>query len=335
MAEFIIMLRKVIMFVALAIPGFILVKSKALKQEQSGVLSKILCTVAMFFFIMTSTIKNVSFEVKDLPVLGVSIIIGIGYTLLLFFLSKPLTAMEGKYLNDGELSQEVMLKNSQKRGMLRFSSIFSNNGFLGIPLAYEVLGENSPAIAVLIIINIITNLAMLTLGDYVVSGGKSKLDPVKILTNPVLLGFIIGFILNVTKVTLVVPEISSFTTHFGNLVTPISMTILGMKMAGVNLAKVFTNWKTYYSASIKLILTPTLIIAILFGLKYAFGLDIIDKWVFLGTFIAFSMPTAGLASALADKHNGDVENSVVYTLGSTVLSIITIPLLYMLLNLLI
>lgn len=335
MSEFIIMFRKVLMFVALAIPGFVLVKSKALKQEQSGALSKILCTVAMFFFIMTSTINNVSFAVEDLPILGVSAIIGVGYTLLLFFLSKPLTAMEGKSLMDGELTEEVKLWNSKKRGMLRFASIFSNNGFLGIPLAYEVLGKNSPAIAVLIVINIITNLAMLTLGDHIVSGGKSKLKIGVILTNPVLLGFLIGMVINLTKVHLIVPEITSFTTHFGNLVTPISMTILGMKMAGVDLAKVFTNWKTYYSASIKLILTPTLIIAILFGLKYAFGLHIIDKWVILGTFIAFSVPTAGLASALADKHDGDIENSVVYTLGSTVLSIITIPLLYMLLNLLI
>ena len=55
----------------------------------------------------------------------------------------------------------------------------------------------------------------------------------------------------------------------------------------------------------------------------------------LGVFMAFSMPTAGLASPLADKHGGDIENSVVYTLGTTILSVATIPLLYMLLNLII
>jgi predicted permease len=284
---------------------------------------------------MTSTVNNVSFESSALPTLLLSAIIGVGYTLALFFLSKPLTAMEGVCLADGQLSEEVKLLNSKKRGMLRFSAIFSNNGFLGIPLAYEVLGKDSPAVAVLIIINIITNLAMLTLGDHIVSGGKIKINPVKLLTNPVVLGFAIGAVLNVTKVNLYIPEVLSFTTHFSNLVTPISMTILGMKMGSVNLGKIFTNWKTYYASFIKLILTPTLIIAILFGLKYAFGLDIIDKWVLLGTFIAFSMPTAGLASALADKHDGDIENSVVYTLGTTIISIITIPLLYMILNLLI
>ena len=40
-----IMLRNVIVFVALALPGYILVKTKVLKQEQSGALSKLLLSV--------------------------------------------------------------------------------------------------------------------------------------------------------------------------------------------------------------------------------------------------------------------------------------------------
>ena len=333
MDAFIIMLRKVIMFVALAIPGFALVKSKVLKQEQSGALSKILCTVAMFFFIMTSTINNVSFDKGSLAVLGVSAIIGIGYTLILFLLSKPISFIEGNCLNQGELSQEVVDFNAKKRGMLRFCSIFSNNGFLGIPLAMEVLGITSPALMTLIIINIITNLAMLTLGDYAISGGKAKLNVVKVLTNPVLLGFVIGVVINLSGVCKVVPEVLSFTTHFSNLVTPISMTILGMKMGSVDLKKVFACGKMYYASAIKLIATPVVIIAILLILQ-SIGLDIINKYVILGTFIAFAMPTAGLASPLADKNKGDIEGSVVYTLGSTILSVATIPLLYMLVNIL-
>ncbi len=335
MDAFIEMLRKVLMFVALAMPGFFLVKSKLLKPEHSGVLSKILTTVAMLFFIMTSTVNNVSFSKNSLGTLGVSAIIGIGYTLILFFVSKPLTAFERPNLYDGELTEEVVLWNNKKRGMLRFSAIFSNNGFLGIPLAMAVLGENSPALAVLIIINIITNLAMLTLGDYIISGGKSKLTVKTLLTNPVVLGFAIGVVLNLLKVKDVVPEVSMFTTHFSNLVTPLSMTILGMKMASVNLLKIFTSWKTYYASAIKLIVCPTLIIALLIAIKFAFGLDIIDKYMLLGVFMAFSMPTAGLASPLADKNKGDIENSVVYTLGTTIISIATIPILYMILCLII
>ena len=52
----------------------------------------------------------------------------------------------------------------------------------------------------------------------------------------------------------------------------------------------------------------------------------------LAFFMAYSMPVAGLASAFADHYGGDGENAVILTLGSTVLSVATIPVLYWLLT---
>ena len=48
----------------------------------------------------------------------------------------------------------------------------------------------------------------------------------------------------------------------------------------------------------------------------------------LGMLIGFACPTAAMATALSEKYDGDTENAVIYTLGTTVLSVITIPLLY-------
>jgi predicted Na+-dependent transporter len=53
-----------------------------------------------------------------------------------------------------------------------------------------------------------------------------------------------------------------------------------------------------------------------------------DNNAILGFFIAFAMPTGGLASTFADGFNGDTENAVIMTLGTTVLSIVSIPILY-------
>ena len=318
-----IMLRNTIVFVALALPGFILVKTKMLKQEQSGALSKLLMYVGMPFMILTSTINNVKFDGELLAVIGIVAAIGVTYTVATFFLSKPLTLMD---------------KAEKTRGMMRFSAVFSNNGFLGIPLAMAVFGAGSRILMVVIIINIITNLLMYTLGIYLISGDKSTISWKKALLNPVLIAFVLGIALNLLNAKYgflsadKVPEVLTFSTHFSNIVTPISMTILGMKMGQVDLGKIFVMPKMYYSAFIKLIVVPALIIAIMFAVKGAFGLSIIDDNMFLGVFIAFSMPTAGLASALADGCNGDIENSVTYTLGSTILSVLTIPLLYMLLT---
>lgn len=50
-------------------------------------------------------------------------------------------------------------------------------------------------------------------------------------------------------------------------------------------------------------------------------------------FVGFAMPTAGLASAFSDQYDGDTDNAVIFTLGTTVLSVVTIPVLYWVLRL--
>ena len=54
----------------------------------------------------------------------------------------------------------------------------------------------------------------------------------------------------------------------------------------------------------------------------------VDTDMLLGMLIGFACPTAAMATALSEKYDGDIENAVIYTLGTTVLSVITIPLLY-------
>ncbi len=307
-----IMLRNTIVFVALALPGFILVKTKMLKQEQSGALSKLLMYVGMPFLILTSTINNVKFDGELLAVIGIVAAIGVTYTVATFFLSKPLTLME---------------KAEKTRGMMRFSAVFSNNGFLGIPLAMAVFGAGSRILMVVIIINIITNLLMYTLGVYLISGDKNTISWKKALLNPVLIAFVLGIALNLLDVKSYVPEVVTFSTHFSNIVTPISMTILGMKMGGVKFLPMFKSWKTYYVAALKLVVFPLIIVGILFVMKVLIG-GPIDGDMIIGVFIAFAMPTAGLASTFSDQYDGDTKNAVAFTLGSTVLAVATIPLLY-------
>ncbi len=308
-----IMLRNVIVFVALALPGYILVKSKQLKPEQSGALSKLLMYVGMPFLILTSTINNITFDAGLLATIAIVAAIGVVYTVITFFVSKPLSAME---------------KAEKTRGMMRFCSVFTNNGFLGIPLAMAVFGAGSRVLMVVIIINIITNVLMYTLGIYLISGDKSMMSWKKALLNPVLIAFIIGIIFNLLKVKEYVPEVATFSTHFSNLVTPISMTILGMKMGGVKFLELFKSWKTYYVSALKLVVFPMIIVGVLFACKAIFTDGTFNGDMILGVFIAFAMPTAGLASTFSDQFDGDTKNAVAFTLGTTILSIATIPLLY-------
>ena len=317
MEEFMIMLRNVLIFVALAVPGYILVKGKLLRPEQSGVLSKLLMYLALPFMIFSGVIKNLTFNEESLLLLGVTALIGIAVILGMVFVSAPLVSRE---------------KNKKTKGMLRFCAVFANNGFLGIPLAIAVFGADSPVFAVLIVLNIINNVVMYTLGAYLTTGDKKNISVKKAFLNPALVAFVAGCICNLLSVKNHIPEVVTFSDHFSNVVTPLSMTIIGMKLGAISFKTLFRSGKLYYISFLKLVLFPVAATAAMFVLK-AFDVNLPVESIILGVFVAFSMPTAGLATTFADEFGGDTENAAILTLGTTLLSVLTIPTLYWLVNL--
>ncbi len=316
MSEFIIMLRNVLIFVALAIPGFILVKGKLLKPEQSGVLSKILMYLALPFLIFSGTVNNLVFNKESILMLGVVALLGITAIFAMFFISKPLVKME---------------KNKKTSGMMRFCTVFANNGFLGIPLAVAVFGQDSLVFTVLIVLNIINNVLMYTLGAYLTTGDKRNISLKKAFLNPVLIAFVLGCVCNLLQVADFVPEVIVFSDYFSGIVTPISMTIMGIKLGAISFATLFKSKKLYYVSFLKLVAFPGGITAAMLLLK-SVPWNLPVESIILGMFIAFSMPTAGLSATFADEFGGDAENAVIFTLGTTVLSVLTIPTIYWLLN---
>ena len=316
METLLIMLKNVIIFVLLAVPGYLLVRGKLLGGKESGTLSKLLTNVGMPFLILSSTLKlEFSGEfTKSIIVAGVA---GVLFTVVMFLLSALMVRGESDL---------------KRRGMMRFCMLFANNGFIGIPLARAVFGEASDVMAYLIILNIITNVMMFTLGVYLISGDKNTINVKKAVLNPVLISFIIGIILNVAGVSRAVPELQTYATHFSGIVTPISMVILGMKLAGVAFGRLFSSSRMYYVSAMRLVVFPVLGVALVWVLQLIPALSLsVDTIV--GFFVAFAMPTAGLASAFSDQYEGDTDNAVIFTLGTTVLSVVTIPVLYWVLRL--
>lgn len=315
METLLIMLKNVIIFVLLAVPGYILVKSHLLKSSQSGGLSKLLTYVGMPFLILSSTLKlefSGSFTVS-LVLCG---IIGMAFTLVMFAITALLVRDKA---------------NEKRRGVARFCMIFSNNGFIGIPLAKAIFGDGSAVMAYLIILNIVTNVLLFTVGIYLISGDKKAISLKKALLSPVLVAFVVGLILNFAGINRYLPEAQTYATYFSNIVTPLSMTILGMKLASIALKRLFSSWRMYYVSAVRLVIFPVLGVCLLFLLRLIPALTLPDEMI-LACFVAFAMPTAGLASAFADQFDGDTENAVIFTLGATILSVVTIPILYWLLR---
>ena len=305
-----IMLKNVIIFVLLAVPGYLLVKGKLVGGKESGVLSKLLTYVGMPFMILSSTL-NLEFTAEFTRSIIITAVVGVLFMAVMFFATALL----------------VRDSDAKRRGMLRFCMIFANNGFIGIPLGRAVFGEDSPVMAYLIVLNIINNVVMFTLGAYLISGDKKTVNVKKALLNPVLLAFVVGIVLKLLSVEKAVPEIQTYSGHFSGMVTPLSMLVLGIKLAEVPLKKLFTSGRMYYACAVRLVLFPALSVALMLLLKLIPALAVTEHMI-LGVFISFAMPTAGLASAFSDQYGGDTENAVILTLGTTIVSAGAIPLLY-------
>jgi predicted permease len=315
MDTFMIMLKNVLIFVLLAVPGYLLVRGKILTAKESGTLSKLLTNIGMPFLILSSALK-LEFNgelTKNIILIGV---LGIVFILFMFFS----TAL---FCRD---------KNERVRGMMRFCAIFANNGFIGIPLVAAVFGSDSIVMAYIIILNILNNVLMFTLGVYLVSGDKKAINVKKALLNPVLLAFLAGIALNLLGINKFLPELQTYATHFSGIVTPLSMLVLGMKLAEVPMKKLLTSGRMYYVSGLRLVLYPALAVGVLLLTNMIPVLNLGTDGV-LAFFVAYAMPVAGLASAFADQYGGDGENAVILTLGSTVLSVATIPVLYWILRL--
>ena len=315
MDTFMIMLKNVLIFVLLAVPGYLLVRGKILGAKESGTLSKLLTNIGMPFLILSSALK-LEFNgelTKNIILIGV---LGVLFILFMFFS----TAL---FCRD---------KNEKIRGMMRFSAIFANNGFIGIPLVAAVFGSDSIVMAYIIILNILNNVLMFTLGVYLVSGDKKAINVKKALLNPVLLAVLAGVALNLLGINKFLPELQTYATHFSGIVTPLSMLVLGMKLAEVPMKKLFTSGRMYYVSGLRLVLYPALATLVLLLCNMVPALNLGTDGV-LAFFVAYAMPVAGLASAFADQYGGDGENAVILTLGSTVLSVATIPVLYWVLRL--
>ncbi len=312
MDAFIVVLKNVIIFVLLAVPGYLLAKTRKADASTGAALSKVLVSVGMPFLILGSVAK-IQFSRHTIGILAASALIGIAYHYVLLWLSRYLA---GKH------------RDAKSTGVTRFCMVFSNNGFLGLPLAMAIFGSDSLVVTSVIVVNILTNILMQTEGVSVIAGEKRKFSW-GLLRNPLLISFAVGVVINLLGVFRSVPETVTYCTYLSGIVTPLSMLIIGIQLGGADLKKLFTTGRVYLASAVKLILVPAIIVVILLA---AGRFVAVPKELVLGMFLAFAMPTAGLASAYASLHGAASTLAVYETIGSTVLSVATIPLLYLLLT---
>ena len=206
-------------------------------------------------------------------------------------------------------------KNASRRCVLRFGAVFSNCGFMSIPLQAALLGGDGVFYGAAFVA--IFNLVLWSYGVLVMSGDKKTLSPVKLLLNPGVAGVVAGFLLFVFSVRL--PQvISAPIDYMASLNTPLPMLIIGFYLSRTNLKQALLDKRQYLAIFLRLVVIPLCTLVLMYLLH-------IRGVILVVCVIAASAPVAAATTMFAAKFDRDTALSVNMVSLSTLFSIITMP----------
>ena len=205
----------------------------------------------------------------------------------------------------------------KRRRLENFAASFCNAGFIGIPLAQAIIGEEgvfyiAASVALL-------NLFQWTYGVYIMADRKDAISAKTIAKNPVVIAIVIGVVLFVSQIP--VPGIVTSTLgYIAGMNTPIAMILMGTYLAKLPLKKLLDK-RAYGCVLFRLVIIPAVILLVFWALPIA-NVDIA-----LAAFLAAATPVGANICVFAQQYDCDYEFSVVTVCLSTLLSVITVPLL--------
>lgn len=221
----------------------------------------------------------------------------------------------------GFIIAKIIFKKEQK--LEQFAVTFSNAGFIGIPLVQAILGNDS--IFYLSAYLVCFNLLNWTYGIYLLTGEKESVSIKQALVNPATIGSAIGIILFSFSIKL--PEIVlSALNSVGAINTPLAMIVLGVYIAQSKLKSLFNDYRIYFSSFISLVVIPVIMIFALLLIPEKYN-EI--KNVIL---IATAAPVGVSVAIFAEQYGSDYEYGSRIISLSTFMSLLTIPVIIYLSN---
>lgn len=205
----------------------------------------------------------------------------------------------------------------KRRRIENFAAAFCNAGFIGIPLAQATIGEDgvfyvAASVALL-------NLFQWTYGVYIMTDRRDAIRAKTIATNPVVIAIVIGVVLFAGRIP--VPEILTSTLgYIAGMNTPVAMILMGTYLARVSWREMLDR-RAYGCVLLRLVVIPAVVL-VLFWL-----LPVSNTAVVMAVFLAAATPVGANICVFAQQYNSDYPFSVVTVCLSTVLSVVTVPLL--------
>lgn len=303
---------------AFALPGFILKKTGLVKTDSLASVSNVLLCAAQPMLVIKA------FAVDPLPPTP-SVLMNFLWVFLLsvaaVMLAWALSRLVFSFMRRPEQRRE--------RDVLVFIGTFSNCSFIGIPFIDMFTGGNAEAMMYMIVFSVAFNFILWTLGAYLMTQDKKNISLKKALLNPGTVGAVAGLLLFLFPQINVfdmdgVAELQQIVVYMGNMTAPLSMMIVGVRLADLPVKKLFCNPKIYLAAAIRLLLTPAATFLLILPFKLA-GVFADTPYVLLAPVIAMAMPPAASVVAFAEKMDGERELSAAAFSTGTILSILTLP----------
>lgn len=301
-----ISLKQIITMFLILATGFFCFKKKLISAENNQALSGIVLNIVNPAVIFMS--YQIEFTPERLTGLALAVLLSVVSFVIMIVLAYILVPAR-----------------ENNSGIERIALIYSNCGFIGIPLIQALIGE----IGVFYLAAYLTifNVLLWTQGVILMTGRTSLKETMKSLCSPCIIAVFLGVICFLLK--FYVPEVAANALNYiASMNTPLAMLVAGVTIARTDILKAFTRLRVYYMAVFKLLVIP---LAVTFAMLF-FGQFQIDREIIMMVVVATACPTGASGTLFAIRYHKDELYASELFGVSTILSIVTIPVVIMISN---
>ncbi len=297
-----LVLNSVISLFLIMLVGIYGSRKGIISQELNNGLIKILINIFLPFMVVSSFTFTFGPSIKGNIIKGLYYSLG-AYSILILASYILLIPIKGN-----------------KKTIIHFSNVFSNTGYIGFPVLNAIYGPEGVVYGS--IFNMFFVIFVWTYGLMLFKGHIEKdelrKEVLKTLLNPSIIAVIIGVVIITFNIEIPRLLYSSINT-VGSISGPLSMIILGAIVSKGKIRSSLGDWKLYYGLMVKMAVLPLILILIsLFTHR-----DIVTNSVI----IIASMPAATMTSIFAESFNKEKDFASIMVLMTTLLSVLTIPIL--------
>ncbi|RJW43703.1 AEC family transporter [Lachnospiraceae bacterium OM02-31] len=298
-----IVFQQMLILLAMMVIGYVSFRKDWLDRNAYTKLSKIVVNILNPLIIINGVMERDSGESTEKIVLNLMFIV-------LYFVILILTSF---------LVVRLLKVEARHSHLYRMMMVFSNVGFMAIPLISSIYGKESVFYVSFYILGF--NLLLYTYGIHLISRGsgdkKEKLQ-LKKLMNPGVAACLLSIVIFVWRIP-VADSVKSFVSYMGNAAIPMSMMLIGASIAQTDIKELLRDVKIYGLLALKLLALPIAAALILRNLELP--RELAGIFIFM-----LGMPVASIVVPLAAEYEADEICCTRGTVLSTLLSIITIPI---------